>query len=277
MLPEDVSISWTKEAGTDVSEAFISANDAPVIYKRGNEGSRCTINLRISRASQAIVVSNAKSCEFYELDALGRQDYQGYCQGVSRGPGRWQLTLAGKVSIAHHVFLHQQYQQAHMSVILQLTGCIQLLRKTEKLLPERQCYVQGRNQSFKLVLCGLSPADQLKLWDISIMEIVPLMAPRPHHTEDATPLTSGASKQAQMEGIRQILRQGTESAGTRAEADPKRRLMHALANAALERNDKVGIHMLSPSVCWNKCASSANGRPVAHASDFCACGIGQKG
>lgn len=75
------------------------------------------------------------------------------------------------------------------------------------------------------------------------------MAPRPHHTEDATALTSGAIEQTQMEGIREILRQGT---GMHADADPKRRFMHALANAALEQNDKVGIHMLSASLCQSR-------------------------
>ena len=72
-----------------------------------------------------------------------------------------------------------------------------------------------------------------------------------------------------MEGIREILRQGT---GMHADADPKRRFMHALANAALEQNDKVGIRMLPASLC-----QPVNGRPVSHATFFCAHVISQRG
>lgn len=71
-----------------------------------------------------------------------------------------------------------------------------------------------------------------------------------------------------MEGIREILRQGT---GMHADADPKRHFMHALANAALEQNNKVGIRMLSASLC-----QPVNGRPVSHATLFCAHVIGQR-
>lgn len=79
--------------------------------------------------ARAIVVSNARSCEFYELDALGRQDYQGYCQGVTRGPGRWELTVAGKVSIAHYVSCTYYIAAGTYERDFTAHSCIQLLKK----------------------------------------------------------------------------------------------------------------------------------------------------
>ena len=144
MLPEDVSVSWTKEARKEASEAFNSPNDAPVIYKRGNEGARCTISLRIPGASQATVVSNARSCEFYELDALGRKYYQGYCQGVSRGPGRWELTVAGKVSIAHYVSCTNHIAAGTYELYFTAHSCIQLLKKGRKAVAWKTMLSTGR-------------------------------------------------------------------------------------------------------------------------------------
>ncbi len=113
---EDVSINWNREAGTGSSKNVLSANHAPMVYKQGNDGTRCIITLLIPKASQASIVCNAKSCEIYELDELGRQEYQG-CHGLPRDSIRWELNLAGKVSIAHHVLLHQQYCSRHIKAL----------------------------------------------------------------------------------------------------------------------------------------------------------------
>lgn len=84
----------------------------------------------------------------------------------------------------------------------------------------------------RLVMCGLSPANELKLWSI----VLEAQQASCEQTEAAADSTSG---QAQMEDIRRMLQQSSIDASLLSEADPKRRFIHAMATAALQHPHRV--------------------------------------
>ena len=86
-------------------------------------------------------------------------------------------------------------------------------------------------------MCGLSPADELKLWSI----VLEAQQASCEQTEAAADSTSG---QAQMEDIRRMLQQSSIDASVHSDADPKRRFMHALATAALQQPHGVSADQI---------------------------------
>lgn len=105
MILRGVSINWTLEAGNcRVSPACEDSSDPtdslPAIYNRGSGKQRCTIDLNIPTGQQALILSNAKSCEIYSTDEQRKHEYQGSCRGTIDADGGWQLTIAARVSLA---------------------------------------------------------------------------------------------------------------------------------------------------------------------------------
>lgn len=89
----------------------------------------------------------------------------------------------------------------------------------------------------RLVMCGLFPADELKLWSI-------VLEPHQPSCEPTVAAAGSTSGQAQMEDIRRMLQQSSIDASLHSDADPKRRFMHALATAALQQPQRVRANQI---------------------------------
>ncbi len=80
----------------------------PAIYRRHDGSKRCTIDLRIQHGMQAIICSNAKSCEVYWVNEHGGQEYQGSTKAELTPTMRWEIRIAAKVGLhmLHGLLLH---------------------------------------------------------------------------------------------------------------------------------------------------------------------------
>ena len=98
-----------------------------------------------------------------------------------------------------------------------------------------QSCVKAGTRSVRLVLCGLHPTDQLRLWPI-------IVEPQKGSNEQAEGATNSTARQTQMQDIQQILQHSTQDPGLQSGADPKRRFMHALATAALRQVRPTAVY-----------------------------------